>query len=289
MAVETKTPEGGTTTASPGGTTTSTAAKKKESPGQWMKKHKVATAGVGIGATVLLLSSKGRKSAGGTPSNAANEELAMERAALASQAGAASAPGEPVASGSGGGEGGGVTPANPSGADSPTTTAAAPAAGGEAGADPQLAAAIGELGGNVAALAAAESDGKAQKPATKKRPASKKASKNKAKHKKTTQHGGVTVHGRHFPGATGHHKGATHKDAHGTHQTITVHYPGKTHTSTSHNKGAHWTDHTPGHTPPRRSTPAHTAPHRVGTTGGTRAPRPRPPARRPAAKKRHGR
>jgi hypothetical protein len=271
MAVETK-PEGGVSP--PGETvtsTTNTAGKKKETPSSWIKKHKVAAGGLGIGGLVLLLSAKGKKSTAAGPSAQSAEELATERAALAQQAGALSAAGTPTASGaSGGGEGAGaVTPANPAGADTATTTSAAPAAGGEAGADPQLAAAIEGLGGEVSALAAAEhasASAKAQKPNKKKKPASNKAKHNKAEHKKTTQHGGVTVHGRHFPGATGHHKGATHRDAHGTHQTITVHYPGKTHTSTSHNKGQSWTDHTPGHTPPRRSAPTHT--HRIPAGSG---------------------
>lgn len=292
--------EGGSSNGGPPRSSTTTQqAKQKKGLGAWVKKNKVAAGALAIGGAVLLMSHKGGKGEGnGKAIQEANE--ARQAAAIAGGIPASSVPG-----GSEGGASGGTTPG------SSTPTPADPS-GTVAPTDPALAEAIGALGGNVAALAAAEERGNeplagggdakakpAQKAAKKKKPAKKKAAKAKPKH--SGQHGGVTVHGRHFPGGKSVHKGPVHKDSHGnTKQTVTVNHGGKSTTHTSHNNGQHWTDNTPGHSPPSRGPATHTHPahkpaavhhapqHRVPAAGRgpARVVKPKPATKAKAARRR---
>lgn len=221
--------------------------------GGWIKRNKLAATGVGAGALFLLLGHKGGK---GESASNLNTQAQNERA-IAAAGGVipAAAPATPEGgSGTVGGENAGTLP----GMVAPGT-------------DPNLADALGQLGAGVSALAAAESEAAQAKEAG--TPASPAAQKSKAKKKPAAKHpakgkpnkghskNGVTVHGRHFPGAHGVHKGPVHKTHNGgTSQNVTVHYPGGSHTHTSHNGGEHWSDHTPGHNPPKRGTPVHSRP-----------------------------
>jgi len=240
---------------------------KRGGIGAWVKKNKLAATGIGAGALFLLLGHKGGKNA---EPNSALSAAESERAAQIAASGGVIPSGVPSAPEGGSGTVGG---------ENGNTPAMVPPAE-----NPELTSALQQLGSGVAALAAAEAEAAqakdanegtdakpaAQKPKAKKKPAPKHAAHGKPN--KGHSKNGVTVHGRHFPGAHGVHKGPVHKTHNGgTKQNVTVHYPGGSHTHTSHNGGERWTDHTPGHNPPKRGTPVHSRP----------APHPAP-AHRPA-------